>query len=300
MLGQDLILSYVLEASGVKDSELSKKVGDLLSSYICNELPYQQCAEQVFKIVGDTKPADKMHFIVTQSKFPPLSEFDENTESILDINAKRKKNHPWTQQEDTRLLCAILKNGLSKWGEIASFVGNGRTRSQCSQRWNRCLDPTIVKDKWTQGDDQKLFDLVDRFGPHAWAKIAQIMETRTDVQCRYRYQLINKKMKAQAKRNSFQKQIHQSFPTQLHNQHQQQAPHPVPQRSLSTPQEFIKQMDQVPSVEQVTPLQPTPAVETQNEGNRVKDFDYQNAFYAKLDSIWEQLFSNEQMLNFSF
>jgi len=28
---------------------------------------------------------------------------------------------------------------------VASFVGNGRTRAQCAQRWSRGLNPKICK-----------------------------------------------------------------------------------------------------------------------------------------------------------
>jgi hypothetical protein len=91
-----------------------------------------------------------------------------------------------------RLLSGVLHFGLDNWQQVALFVGNGRSRSQCSQRWSRVISPRISKKKWTPEEDQQLRDLVDEFGEKSWTKIASILGNRSDVQCRYHYrQLVN-------------------------------------------------------------------------------------------------------------
>jgi len=100
---------------------------------------------------------------------------------------QRKRAKLWNADEDKRLLAAIHKHSLNDWISVSRFVGNGRNRSQCSQRWFRCLDPRIEKSKWTSSEDQKLRDLVKLYGDHSWAKVASKMGSRSDVQCRYRW-----------------------------------------------------------------------------------------------------------------
>lgn len=102
-------------------------------------------------------------------------------------------NNLWRQEEDILLLAAIHRYGLGDWKSISHFVGNGRTRSQCSQRWGRALDPKIAKIPWSKEEDDNLLKLVQEFGPHTWAKIARNMSSRSDVQCRYRYIQLMKK-----------------------------------------------------------------------------------------------------------
>ena len=304
MIGEDLILSYVVDCAGIRDSHSSKTVTDILVSYLCHEINFKKCCDHVYKVVGHTTAPEKLNLIISQAKYPPLNEFDDSN-SPMDSNSKRKKNHGWTPQEDNRLLYGIMKNGLSKWGDIATFVGNGRTRSQCSQRWNRCLDPTIVKDKWSEEDDRKLFDLVHKYGPHSWARIAQIMETRTDVQCRYRYQLINKRMNSQSHKKISLPSSHIAERKNIIQNSEKQQKQFNKEKNifnnlpiLTGEEMFFTNpfADQFPSF---TQTQNIPAVPIQNEQDRRKNFDYQAPLFTKMDSIWEQLFSNEQMINFS-
>jgi hypothetical protein len=100
----------------------------------------------------------------------------------------RDKRRCWTIHEDNRLLAGIRRFGMeSAWSTIADFVGSGRTRSQCSQRWIRVLDPRISKAEWTDEEDKRLLELVVIYGEKAWMKVADQKGDRSDVQCRYRY-----------------------------------------------------------------------------------------------------------------
>lgn len=98
-----------------------------------------------------------------------------------------KKTTLGQQLKIKRLLAAVARYGIENWKNISDFVGNGRTRSQCSQRWLRCLNPKISKKSWTNDEDKQLKELVDTHGNKSWTKIASIMGNRSDVQCRYHY-----------------------------------------------------------------------------------------------------------------
>ena len=113
---------------------------------------------------------------------------------------KRARNRSWSYPEDVRLRQAVLMFGLDSWSLVASYVGNGRTRAQCSQRWFRGIDPTISRVKWTEEEVEKLLQLVSKYGTNQWVKVAREMQTRCDVQCRYRYAQIQKLQKQEEPR----------------------------------------------------------------------------------------------------
>jgi hypothetical protein len=99
----------------------------------------------------------------------------------------RKKTQSWTAIEDTRLLAAIHRYGTDDWRLVASFVGSNRSRSQCSQRWLRGLDPRIYRGRWSEDEEFELLRLVREYGERSWIRISNALGNRSDVQCRYRY-----------------------------------------------------------------------------------------------------------------
>ncbi|KAH0785839.1 Myb-like DNA-binding domain containing protein [Histomonas meleagridis] len=116
--------------------------------------------------------------------------FPNNNKSLYNSTEKRKR--PWSHVEDNRLIAAVNKLGMTDWEAIARFVGNGRSRPQCSQRWKRALDPRITKEPWTPAEEQKLIELVREHGAKGWGKISLMMGSRSDLQCRYRYEQIKR------------------------------------------------------------------------------------------------------------
>ena len=108
----------------------------------------------------------------------------------LENQKKLRKN--WTLQEDNKLLSAVKKHGTENWKIIAYEVGNGRNRSQCSQRWKRDLNPEINHQKWTKPEEEFLIKLIQIFGEKSWVKISKEIGNRTDVQCRFHYKNILK------------------------------------------------------------------------------------------------------------
>jgi hypothetical protein len=139
---------------------------------------------QIFKsAIGTSKPFDRISTIL-QTPDNPIPDFSALSHGG---SAARKKTRSWTDYENQRLLAGIHRYGIEDWQSVAAFVGNGRTRAQCSQRWIRGLDPRISKDGWTPEDDTRLDGLVERYGTKSWTKVANEMGNRSDVQCRYHY-----------------------------------------------------------------------------------------------------------------
>ena len=162
-------------------------IRQILYQFIKKNIGYQQCKSEIAKYASSTECVDRVNAILCLPETPPPFK-DTATK-----NSGKKSVRQWTAEEDMRLIGGIYRYGIVDWAEICKFVGYGRSRSQCSQRWHRSLNPSINKDKWGTEDDFKLMQAVKTYGDHSWTKVAQFIGARTDVQCRYRYQLLSKK-----------------------------------------------------------------------------------------------------------
>ncbi|KAK9116161.1 hypothetical protein Sjap_015108 [Stephania japonica] len=93
----------------------------------------------------------------------------------------------WTEDDDSQLRAAVEAFGEHDWQMVASYM-EGRAGTQCSNRWNKSLNPKRDRvGRWTVEEDKCLKVSVTLFGAKAWNKIAQFVPGRTQVQCRERW-----------------------------------------------------------------------------------------------------------------
>nr|XP_054757608.1 myb-related protein B-like isoform X1 [Lytechinus pictus] len=92
----------------------------------------------------------------------------------------------WTKDEDDLLKQAIEVHGTLDWKQIASFFSN-RSELQCFHRWQKVLNPDLVKGPWTTEEDERVVDLVREHGPKRWSLISKFLVGRTGKQCRERW-----------------------------------------------------------------------------------------------------------------
>ncbi|KAL4787111.1 Homeodomain-like protein [Aspergillus varians] len=71
------------------------------------------------------------------------------------------------------------------WNEIARHIP-GRSNKDCRKRYYNRFTGGLRKGSWTQEEDERLFQLVERY-QYRWATIAQKMETRNADQCSKRW-----------------------------------------------------------------------------------------------------------------
>ncbi|XP_018311829.1 myb protein isoform X2 [Mycetomoellerius zeteki] len=94
----------------------------------------------------------------------------------------------WTKDEDA-LLKQLVSNaeqqGL-RWDIIASQFPD-RSDVQCQQRWAKVVNPELVKGPWTKEEDEKVVELVRKYGPKKWTLIARHLKGRIGKQCRERW-----------------------------------------------------------------------------------------------------------------
>uniref|UniRef100_A0A8C1WT49 V-myb avian myeloblastosis viral oncogene homolog-like 1 n=1 Tax=Cyprinus carpio TaxID=7962 RepID=A0A8C1WT49_CYPCA len=71
--------------------------------------------------------------------------------------------------------------GTDAWKSIT------RTDGQCQHRWQKVLNPELVKGPWTKEEDQRVIELVHKYGPKRWSVIAKHLQGRIGKQCRERW-----------------------------------------------------------------------------------------------------------------
>ncbi|NXI35053.1 MYBA protein, partial [Galbula dea] len=92
----------------------------------------------------------------------------------------------WTRDEDERLKKLVEQNGTEDWSFIASHLQN-RSDFQCQHRWQKVLNPELVKGPWTKEEDERVIELVQKYGPKRWSLIAKHLKGRIGKQCRERW-----------------------------------------------------------------------------------------------------------------
>lgn len=92
----------------------------------------------------------------------------------------------WTQEEDDKLRKLVLNVGPNDWKYIAGFLPS-RSEHQCQHRWFKVLDPDLVKGPWTKEEDEKVIELVKKYGNKQWAMVAKHLKGRLGKQCRERW-----------------------------------------------------------------------------------------------------------------
>jgi hypothetical protein len=182
----DFTLSLFSECAPSFPPAVASAVSHAVECFLQQQMSYKDLTQTVVSLTGIIRPLEHLRVILETSPVPLP---DPQSGDLADA---RRPSRTWSRYEDQRLLAGIYKNGIDNWTAISKFVGNGRTRSQCSQRWYRGLNPKIRKDHWSPEEEQRLLALVAEHGEKSWTTIALHLGNRSDVQCRYRYHLLVK------------------------------------------------------------------------------------------------------------
>ena len=114
------------------------------------------------------------------------------------IQSKRKFKL-WNESEDDLLIELHEVHG-NNWIKIAERI-EGRTASQCIQRWRRKFQPLKVRKGWNLEEDRRLLKLVNEHGNN-WKKLSKFFN-KTGKQIRERYM---NKLDPTIKKGSFSKE----------------------------------------------------------------------------------------------
>ncbi|XP_021175282.2 transcriptional activator Myb isoform X2 [Fundulus heteroclitus] len=148
---------------------------------------------------GSAQPAASrwLHFTMTRRPKNSVysSEEDEEETDVYEHDydgtlAKVGKRHlgktRWTREEDEKLKKLVELHGSDDWKLIASLLTN-RTDVQCQHRWQKVLNPELIKGPWTKEEDQRVIELVQKYGAKRWSVIAKHLKGRIGKQCRERW-----------------------------------------------------------------------------------------------------------------
>jgi hypothetical protein len=105
-------------------------------------------------------------------------------------NSSIKPKNRWSKEEDELLnkLCEQFPSNCKDWKQISShFKSPIRSEYQCQQRWQKVLNPDLIKGPWTKEEDAKVIELVQKYGPKRWSLIAKHLRGRLGKQCRERW-----------------------------------------------------------------------------------------------------------------
>jgi hypothetical protein len=99
----------------------------------------------------------------------------------------------WAEDEDSKLKDAVQLHGGRDWAAIAALVP-GRTKRQCSCRWQSALNPSNVQTAgrtraWTEDEDSKLKNSLQMHSGcyrKDWVAISALVPGRTIRQCQNR------------------------------------------------------------------------------------------------------------------
>lgn len=100
--------------------------------------------------------------------------------------ARRSSKGNWTLEEDDILRKAVETYKGKNWKKIAECFP-GRTDVQCLHRWQKVLNPELVKGPWSKEEDEIITQMVNKLGPKKWSTIAQALPGRIGKQCRERW-----------------------------------------------------------------------------------------------------------------
>ncbi|KAI3877715.1 hypothetical protein MKW98_020196 [Papaver atlanticum] len=99
---------------------------------------------------------------------------------------RRSTKGQWTAEEDTILCRAVQRFKGRNWKKIAECFKD-RTDVQCLHRWQKVLNPELVKGPWSKEEDEVIVELVKKHGAKKWSTIAQALPGRIGKQCRERW-----------------------------------------------------------------------------------------------------------------
>ncbi|XP_052745259.1 myb-related protein A isoform X3 [Bicyclus anynana] len=162
-----------------------------------DDLQYRIFGESFNLPVGNTRAGRRRKYnellTVRNGYESESSEYSEDSTVYEDVPPTTKSAGPrkninrgrWTKDEDKRLK-NYVKMYSENW-EMISAQFTDRSDVQCQQRWTKVVNPELVKGPWTKEEDEKVIELVSKYGPKKWTLIARHLKGRIGKQCRERW-----------------------------------------------------------------------------------------------------------------
>ena len=115
----------------------------------------------------------------------------EKTDALAPTRARHKvsnksKNTKWSSEEDALLIKLMNERPNANWCEFVHYF-SGKTGQQVAERWEKVLNPSLIKGSWTREEDEMIIEFVKQYGTKNWTKLATLLPGRIGKQCRERW-----------------------------------------------------------------------------------------------------------------
>ena len=96
------------------------------------------------------------------------------------------KNVKWRKEEDELLMKLMKSTEHPNYSRMAEQFP-GKTGQQVAERWDKVLNPELVKGSWTRQEDEIIMRFVQENGTKNWRKLCDLLPGRIGKQCRERW-----------------------------------------------------------------------------------------------------------------
>lgn len=115
----------------------------------------------------------------------------ETEPALAPTRARYKTNHcvknvKWTKSEDELLMKMMALSERPNYSKMAASFP-GKTGQQVAERWDKVLNPRLVKGSWTRHEDEIIVQYVKENGTKNWRSLCNLLPGRIGKQCRERW-----------------------------------------------------------------------------------------------------------------
>lgn len=96
------------------------------------------------------------------------------------------KNIKWQKEEDELLMELMKSTEHPNYSRMAERFP-GKTGQQVAERWDKVLNPELIKGSWTRLEDEIIVNFVRENGTKNWRKLCNLLPGRIGKQCRERW-----------------------------------------------------------------------------------------------------------------
>lgn len=96
------------------------------------------------------------------------------------------KNVKWQKEEDELLMKLMAGNIHPNYSRMVDHFP-GKTGQQIAERWDKVLNPELIKGSWTRQEDEIIINFVKENGTKNWRKLCELLPGRIGKQCRERW-----------------------------------------------------------------------------------------------------------------
>ncbi|CAK9293327.1 unnamed protein product [Gordionus sp. m RMFG-2023] len=96
----------------------------------------------------------------------------------------------WTKEEDQKLMDLVGEFKIGNcilWNNVFQYFSN-KNYVQMVRRYRKFLNPQNKVGKWNKSEDKQLLTCISKHKHNCWSRISRGISSRTDIQCRDRYQ----------------------------------------------------------------------------------------------------------------